>query len=60
LKFWKQGVGELIGGDGSSSAGSETLLDPLEKLALDVGLLDRQYRRLMNRQRQTQIVVGGT
>jgi len=28
-------------------------------MALDVGMLDRQYRKLMDRQKQTHIVVGG-
>ena len=46
-------------GESSSSSGTDTLTDPLEKMALDVTLLDRQYRKLMDRQKQTHIVVGG-
>ena len=40
-------------------SGTEALADPLEKMALDVGMLDRQYRKLMDRQKQAHIVVGG-
>jgi len=29
-------------------------------MALDVGMLDRQYRKLTDRQKQAHIVVGGT
>jgi len=47
-------------GESASSAGTEALTDPLEKMALDVGMLDRQYRKLMDRQKQAHIVVGGT
>ena len=47
-------------GESSSSSGSDVLTDPLERMALDVGMLDRQYRKLMDRQKQTHIVVGGT
>jgi len=48
------------GESSSSSSASDALTDPLEKMALDVGMLDRQYRKLMDRQKQTHIVVGGT
>jgi len=47
-------------GESSSSSGSDAVTDPLERMALDVGMLDRQYRKLMDRQKQTHIVVGGT
>jgi len=44
----------------TSSAGtSDSLSDPLDKMALDVGMLDRQYRKLTDRQKQAHIVVGG-
>jgi len=48
-----------VAGEASASSGADSLTDPLVKMALDVGLLDRQYRKLMDRQKQTRIVVGG-
>jgi len=46
-------------GESGSLSGTESAADPLEKMALDVGMLDRQYRRLMDRQKQAHIVLGG-
>jgi len=43
----------------SSAGASDSLTDPVDKMALDVGMLDRQYRKLTDRQKQAHIVVGG-
>ena len=53
------GLNVEYSGESASSAGTESLADPLEKMALDVGMLDRQYRKITDRQRQAHIVVGG-